>query len=82
MLATGGTDGWVILWDAATLKELRRVRDPTGEVYDAEASDVRFSADGRWVAARVGSFSAISSTARRRNTTCGRQRPAGISLYS
>lgn len=56
ILATGAMDGWVILWEAATLCEIRRLRDPRWQNMEAAASDVEFSPDGRWITARVSSF--------------------------
>ncbi len=56
IIATGGGDGWVILWDAATLCEIRRLRDPLWKNMAAEASGVEFSPDGKWITAKVSSF--------------------------
>jgi WD40 repeat protein len=48
LVATGGADGTVILWDAATFKEARRVRFGTGVVHG-----LAFAPDGRKLAAAV-----------------------------
>jgi WD40 repeat protein len=56
LLATGGADSWVILWDATSLKELRRLRDPLAKNFCSQVNDIKFSPDGCFLAAQVSSF--------------------------
>lgn len=59
LVATGGRDGRVVIWDAATGAisgpPLRAsAGDGGAELYPGAVNNVTFSADGRWLAASVG----------------------------
>ncbi len=56
LLASGAEDGWIIVWDAATLKELYRLRDPEPDSNGKSVDEISFSPDGRFLAARCGAF--------------------------